>query len=136
APGAAFGAALAVPRHPAAWSRVWAERRGALLASSPANAYQHDAIGAALAALADGAAAGGFKGVVDLSGMCALLERELERPSSPRGFLTGAVTVCELVPMRTIPFRVVCLLGLNDGGFPRARRPLGFDVMAAQPQPG
>jgi exodeoxyribonuclease V gamma subunit len=68
--------------------------------------------------------------------MRTLLEHELERPGSARGFLTGAVTVCELVPMRTIPFRVVCLLGLNDGTFPRARRPLGFDHMAAQPQPG
>lgn len=36
--------------------------------------------------------------------------------------------------MRSIPFRVVCLLGMNDGIYPRALPPLGFDLMSAQPK--
>jgi exodeoxyribonuclease V gamma subunit len=32
--------------------------------------------------------------------------------------------------MRSIPFEVVCLLGMDDGSYPRPRRPLGFDLMA------
>src|SRR5262249_14446142 len=43
---------------------------------------------------------------------------------------------CALVPMRSIPFRVVCLLGMNDDDFPRVRRPLGFDLIAQRPLPG
>ena len=45
-------------------------------------------------------------------------------------FMTGQITVCSMVPMRSIPFRVIAILGLNDGQFPRTRPPLGFDLMA------
>ncbi len=45
-------------------------------------------------------------------------------------FMTGQITVCSMVPMRSIPFRIIAVLGLNDGQFPRTRPPLGFDLMA------
>ncbi|MFM8359137.1 MAG: exodeoxyribonuclease V subunit gamma, partial [Verrucomicrobiota bacterium] len=41
-----------------------------------------------------------------------------------------------LKPMRSIPARVICLLGMDDGAFPRRREPAGFDLIAARPQPG
>jgi len=127
---------LREPRHPAEWRDVLGALLGEMIAATAANAHQHVALVAALDALAERATAGGFTGAIDLGAMRALVEREVERAGSARGFLTGAVTFCELVPMRTIPFRVVGLLGLNDGAFPRARRPLGFDRIAAQPRPG
>jgi len=37
------------------------------------------------------------------------------------------------VPMRSIPFRVVCLIGMNGADFPRSQRPLSFDLMARNP---
>lgn len=45
-------------------------------------------------------------------------------------FLAGMVNFGTLMPMRAIPFRVVCLLGMNDGDFPRSFPPLDFDMMA------
>jgi exodeoxyribonuclease V gamma subunit len=45
-------------------------------------------------------------------------------------FLAGMVNFCTLMPMRAIPFKVVCLLGMNDGEYPRSRPPLDFDLMA------
>ncbi|TVP87520.1 MAG: exodeoxyribonuclease V subunit gamma [Pseudomonadaceae bacterium] len=51
-------------------------------------------------------------------------------------FLAGAVNVCTLMPMRAIPFRQVCLLGMNDGDYPRAQPPLDFDLMANDYRPG
>lgn len=133
---ARFRSAVGDAQPPSVWRQTLGALLAALLANTPSSAYQHLAIIAALDALAGQAAAGGFTGSVDLDGMRALLESEIERAGSARGFLTGSVTFCEMVPMRTIPFRVVCLLGLNDGAFPRARRPLGFDRMADHPQPG
>ncbi|MEW6221029.1 MAG: exodeoxyribonuclease V subunit gamma [Thermodesulfobacteriota bacterium] len=57
--------------------------------------------------------------------------------SAPQGsFLCGRVTFCQLVPMRSIPFRVICLLSMNDGDFPRADRPPAFDRLAREPRPG
>ncbi|MEJ2045706.1 MAG: exodeoxyribonuclease V subunit gamma [Reinekea sp.] len=47
-------------------------------------------------------------------------------------FMTGQITVCSMVPMRSIPFRIIAVLGLNDGQFPRTRPPLGFDLMAQE----
>lgn len=50
-------------------------------------------------------------------------------PETPR-YLTGAVTVCTLLPMRTIPFAHVHLLGMNERDFPRQASPPTFDLMA------
>lgn len=65
-----------------------------------------------------------------------LLHGILEDNSSTRSFLTGRVTFSNMVPMRSIPFRVVCILGLNSEDFPRKDRPLSFDLMAEQPRRG
>lgn len=48
-------------------------------------------------------------------------------------FRTGTLTVCSPAPMRSVPHRVVCLLGLDDGSFPREGEPDGDDVLAREP---
>lgn len=51
-------------------------------------------------------------------------------------FLAGSVNVCTLMPMRAIPFRMLCLLGMNDGDYPRVQAPLDFDLMGSDYRPG
>ncbi|WP_367680700.1 exodeoxyribonuclease V subunit gamma [Candidatus Fukatsuia anoeciicola] len=51
-------------------------------------------------------------------------------------FLAGSINFCTLMPMRSIPFKIICLLGMNDGNYPRTVPPLGFDLMAQQAQRG
>lgn len=58
-----------------------------------------------------------------------LAQRLNEKTSSQR-FLAGQINFCTLLPMRSIPFKVICLLGLNDGDYPRMTTPVGFDLMA------
>ena len=48
---------------------------------------------------------------------------------SPLHFRTGDMTVCTLVPMRSVPYRVVCLLGMDDQRFPRSSRIDGDDLL-------
>lgn len=60
----------------------------------------------------------------------------LEQSSSGTGFLTGQVTFCTMVPMRSLPFRWVCLLGLDDGALPRRTPAAGFDLIARHPRRG
>ena len=60
----------------------------------------------------------------------------LEQSGYGTGFLTGGVTFCALLPMRSIPFEVICLIGMNDGIFPREDQPLNFDLMAKYPEAG
>lgn len=58
----------------------------------------------------------------------------LEDEGPAQRFLAGRVNVCTMMPMRSIPFRMVCLLGMNDGDYPRTRPPLDFDLMALKGQ--
>lgn len=51
-------------------------------------------------------------------------------------FFAGYVNFATLMPMRAIPFRHVCLLGMNDGDYPRSLPPVDFDLMAQQYRPG
>jgi exodeoxyribonuclease V gamma subunit len=53
-----------------------------------------------------------------------------------KAFLRGSVTFCGLSPMRSVPFRVICVLGMQDGNFPRCPAPPSFDLMAKQPRIG
>ncbi|MES2298481.1 MAG: exodeoxyribonuclease V subunit gamma [Pseudomonadota bacterium] len=54
----------------------------------------------------------------------------LSEPTLNHQFVSGGVTFCTLMPMRAVPFRVVCLLGMNDGDFPRRARQADFDLLA------
>jgi len=62
----------------------------------------------------------------------------LEEPSLNKRFRAGGVTFCTLMPMRAVPFEVVCLLGMNDGDYPRRSQRSDFDLMglAGQIRPG
>ena len=51
-------------------------------------------------------------------------------------FLAGQVNFCTLMPMRSVPFKVVCLLGMNDGVYPRSIPPESFDLMASRARAG
>jgi exodeoxyribonuclease V gamma subunit len=48
---------------------------------------------------------------------------------SSAGFISGRLTFCSMLPMRSVPFRIICLLGLNDGDFPRNDQRISFDLM-------
>ena len=62
----------------------------------------------------------------------------LNMPSLKQRFRAGGVTFCSLMPMRAIPFDVVCLLGMNDGDYPRRGMRNDFDLMGlpGQHRPG
>ncbi|HEX4501970.1 MAG TPA: exodeoxyribonuclease V subunit gamma [Scandinavium sp.] len=64
------------------------------------------------------------------------LAQRLDQERISQRFLAGPVNICTLMPMRSIPFKVVCLLGMNDGIYPRALAPLGFDLMSQKPVRG
>jgi exodeoxyribonuclease V gamma subunit len=71
-----------------------------------------------------------------LSDVRALLDRHLAGRPTRANFRTGTLTVCTMVPMRSVPHRVVCLVGLDDGVFPRIGVVDGDDVLARNPMTG
>ncbi|WP_438970834.1 exodeoxyribonuclease V subunit gamma [Methylophaga sp.] len=58
------------------------------------------------------------------------LQSHLEPVDNTHRFLGHGVTFCGMVPMRSIPFDVVCLVGMNDEVFPRRQPTLSFDLLA------
>lgn len=66
----------------------------------------------------------------------ALLQHRLRGRPTRSNFRTGTLTVCTMVPMRSVPHRVVCLVGLDDGVFPRIASVDGDDVLARRPRTG
>jgi exodeoxyribonuclease V gamma subunit len=61
------------------------------------------------------------------------LTQHFSQGDASKQFMVGQVTFCSMLPMRSIPFKVIAVLGLNDGEFPRQRQPLGFDLMSLCP---
>ncbi|MGM0616381.1 MAG: exodeoxyribonuclease V subunit gamma, partial [Pseudomonadota bacterium] len=61
---------------------------------------------------------------------------QIDEHSLSQRFLAGAVNFATLMPMRAIPFQRVCLLGMNDGDYPRSQPPLDFDLMGNDYRPG
>ncbi|SDL97140.1 DNA helicase/exodeoxyribonuclease V, gamma subunit [Modicisalibacter muralis] len=61
---------------------------------------------------------------------------QIDEQSLSQRFMAGAVNFATLMPMRAIPFKRVCLLGMNDGDYPRSQPPLDFDLMGGDYRPG
>jgi exodeoxyribonuclease V gamma subunit len=77
-----------------------------------------------------------FAGPLDVKVIRHHLSHSLEREGFGFGFMTGAVTFCAMLPMRSIPFRVIWLMGMNSDSYPRHSPPLAFDLMAGHPRRG
>jgi exodeoxyribonuclease V gamma subunit len=65
-----------------------------------------------------------------------IIQDNLDAQVSDQAFFNGGVTFCSMLPMRGIPFRVVCCIGMEDGAFPRKSSVTSWDLITADPQPG
>lgn len=75
-------------------------------------------------------------GLLSTTELRALLGEVFRGRPSRANFRTGTLTMCTMMPMRSIPHRVVCLLGVDDGVFPRVGSTDGDDILAADPWVG
>lgn len=73
---------------------------------------------------------------IPLAVILAWLEGRVEEIKSSNGFLRGQLTFCSMLPMRSIPFKVIALLGMNEGEFPHIDHHLTFDLLGKDFQPG
>ncbi len=78
----------------------------------------------------------GFDEPVEIEVVRYFLSTQLGQVQLSRGFLAGGVTFCEMLPMRSIPFRMIGLIGMNSDAYPREERAVAFDLIAQDPQPG
>lgn len=71
---------------------------------------------------------------IELLGLC--LEQSLGTRTQHNRYFSGGVSICGMRPMRSLPFKMICVLGMNDAAFPRREQAQSFDGMAAQWRPG
>jgi exodeoxyribonuclease V gamma subunit len=126
------------------WTAAIAETADALTATSDSQSWQRRELQRLLDDVAtesaaddgNGDGAGGREPELELADVRVLLADRLRGRPTRANFRTGHLTVCTLVPMRSVPHRVVCILGLDDGEYPRRARRDGDDLMLADPHVG
>ncbi|MEE3052574.1 MAG: exodeoxyribonuclease V subunit gamma [Planctomycetota bacterium] len=97
---------------------------------------QHQVVRRAIERICGNAVAAGFGGEVGLDVIRSLFSDELGRLKTSPGRMGSGITFCAMVPMRSIPFRVVCLMGMNDSDYPKPGRTPGFDLTRDHPRAG
>jgi exodeoxyribonuclease V gamma subunit len=120
----------------AGWTGALSDAVDALAATSDRDAWQRYELRALLADVVAEAGPAADTAELQLADLRALLRQRLAGRPTRANFRTGHLTVCTLVPMRSVPHRVVCLLGLDDGAFPRRTSRDGDDLLLETPHVG
>ncbi len=131
-----YTAALAAPRAMDAWMALLRALIADFYADTPESTADLAELHAAIAALAARLDEAGFREALTREVLLDMLQEQLAAAEGSHQFLRGGINFCQLTPLRSIPFRVVCLLGMNAEAFPRNTQPPAFDLMAAEPRPG
>ena len=127
---------LRAPRAPAAWAADLAGILDRFIDTDDDGETEADALRTVFGALSEKTAEAGFEGDLEFPVVRTFLDQSLGSEGMSTPFISGGVTFCSMVPMRSVPFRVVAILGMNDGDFPRNPRPPGFDLMARERRAG
>ena len=131
--------AFSAPRPLAAWSQWLLERIDALFLTDMRDDAENNALDTLrrlAASLGSQASEAGISTPLPWSVVREAIGSALDAVPERQAFLLGGVTFCGLVPQRSIPFRVVCLLGMNEGEFPRPSNDAGLNKILSQPRRG
>ncbi len=106
-------------RTPAEWAVGLKMLAGLFLQAGEEDEEEMARLLATLDEMGEATTRAGFTGKVGLEVVRHDLEKRLGEETPGRPFLEGKATFCSLLPMRSLPFKVIALVGMNDGEFPR-----------------
>lgn len=116
---------------PQGWQRaLQGLRRSLFRCVSPTDRTLELALDEAMAEWLEACEAAGFTEAIGPEVVRDAWLEAVDDPGLPRRFRASGVTFCTLLPLRAVPFRVVCLLGMNDGDYPRRAMRSDLDLMA------
>ncbi len=118
------------------WARCLKQVVSAMLAPGPGDEPDLRFVFTTLDTLAQDAETAGFTGTLSVAAIREIITKKLDCQTSHGRFMAGAVTFCNLTPMRSIPFKVVVLMGMDEAAFPRSFFQPGFDLAARFPRKG
>lgn len=135
----ALHAAASSAHSPRSWEALVLKAMSQFLLPEADELDEQRALAATVRELVEAMEAGGLEqseaAPVSLSVLRAALERALDDPARG-GVPRGEVTFTSMSSLRSLPFDVVCVVGLNDRTFPGSHRPEEFDLVARLPRPG
>jgi len=123
---------LQTPRKAEHWQEFLHQSKDNLFKTLSADANALQTIEQAIDDLGEYSHYANYNKLIPLAVIRDFLLSHFNQAEPGRQFMSGQVTFCSMVPMRSIPFRIIAVLGLNDGEFPRQRQPMGFDLMAKE----
>lgn len=118
------------------WADALQSLLDALFAETPSSSAALQHLRDVIAELREQARLSGDTGLYACGVIRAWSKRQIGSMEARRGFLHGAITFCAMVPMRSLPFKAIAVLGLDEGVFPRHQRPWSFDLMGCFPRAG
>ncbi len=121
---------LTQARTPSEWQHLLSGLLESLFCVTPEEQSSHHVIVTAIDQLASDTLLANFDAPVELAVVREWFSRQFSRPDTGNHFMTGQVTFCSMMPMRSIPFRIIAMLGLNNGEFPRQENPVSFDLLS------
>ena len=127
---------LATPRKLGEWQKVLLTGLKQFFRPDESSEKDLQVLRHLLDGLTDKEAFSGFNQSIGIEVIYCYLKSLLEQNNYGAGFLTGGITFCAMLPMRSIPFKAICLIGMNNDAFPRDYQPLNFDLMAKYPETG
>lgn len=125
---------LTKPRTATAWSEYFKTQLLPLLFDEYSrNESSYLTLVKGISAVVQAITAAQYNAPISLSIMHEELNNKFSIPDALNQFNTGQVTFSSMVPMRSVPFKVICMLGLNDGVFPRVTQRSSIDLMQYSP---
>ncbi len=127
--------AFATAMTPSQWAQRLFDLLDALLPERPRvldDERTLDRLRKSIDAFAQSAASAGFDAAVAPDVVRAYFQSVLSQADTRAPLLTGGVAFGRMVPMRLIPLRVICLLGMNDGDYPRRDPAGGLNKLTAE----
>ncbi|HXR55472.1 MAG TPA: exodeoxyribonuclease V subunit gamma [Casimicrobiaceae bacterium] len=123
------------PKRASEWMQALLDVTATFLASDYEETEDLRDVQAAIGELAAAMDAGGVRANLPLDVVRAALESVLDDPARG-GVPGGAVTFGAMASLRDLPYRVICVIGMDDGAWPRTASTVEFDLMAAVPRAG
>lgn len=121
---------------PAKWKEILLDALSRLFSRDEEYEPSHRRIRKILNAWIKDCEAAGFDGPLSFAAVHRFILDKTAQRQKAKSRKSRGITFADIGDVRGVPFRVICVLGLNEGDFPRQRRAPGFDLTAANPRAG
>ncbi|WP_445666082.1 exodeoxyribonuclease V subunit gamma [Fodinibius sp. AD559] len=124
------------PRKPEEWREVLNEITNNFLPDNQDYFWELSTIREGFNTLTEYVSLAGYNHNIPFSVVRRWLGEQLQQQSTGGGRIGRGVTFSSLMPMRSIPFNVIGMIGMGEGAFPRSKIPIEFDLMHLDTQTG